>query len=438
MPRSLIVCEKPSVAQDVAKALFGKAARKQGDHWEGPDAVVAFAVGHLVEQVDPDAYDARYKKWRYEDLPILPESFRYQARDARAAKQLKSLHALMKRDDVDQIVNACDAGREGELIFKLILETAPKAARSKPVKRAWFSSMTQNAIREAFAALRDDDAMRPLEAAARARSEADWLVGMNATRAATTKAGSVRKVLSLGRVQTLTLALIVNRDLAISAFVPQDYWEVQARFTTAGSAGYAGLWHEGSTTRLNEAAPAEAIAAAASGQEGVVESLETKPQVEQPPLLYDLTTLQREANGRFGFSASRTLSAAQALYDQHKLLTYPRTSSRYLSGDMAGQLKGVASGVGAAAPEYADPARYVLGLDRLPLGRVVNDARVGDHHAIIPTEGDHDPRASRATSAGSTTWWRAASWPSSTRRRASSAPWWRPASPSTCSAAAAG
>jgi DNA topoisomerase-3 len=390
MPRSLIVCEKPSVAQDVAKALFGKAARKQGDHWEGPDAVVAFAVGHLVEQVDPDAYDARYKKWRYEDLPILPESFRYQARDARAAKQLKSLHALMKRDDVDQIVNACDAGREGELIFKLILETAPKAARSKPVKRAWFSSMTQNAIREAFAALRDDDAMRPLEAAARARSEADWLVGMNATRAATTKAGSVRKVLSLGRVQTPTLALIVNRDLAISAFVPQDYWEVQARFTTAGSAGYAGLWHEGSTTRLNEAAPAEAIAAAASGQEGVVESLETKPQVEQPPLLYDLTTLQREANGRFGFSASRTLSAAQALYDQHKLLTYPRTSSRYLSGDMAGQLKGVASGVGAAAPEYADPARYVLGLDRLPLGRVVNDARVGDHHAIIPTEGDHD------------------------------------------------
>ena len=390
MSRSLIVCEKPSVAQDVAKALFGSAAKKSGDHWEGPDAIVAYAVGHLVEQVDPEAYDARYKTWRYEDLPILPETFRYQPRDTRAAKQLKSLHALMKRADVDQIVNACDAGREGELIFKLILETAPKAAREKPVKRAWFSSMTAGAIREAFAALRDDEAMRPLEAAARARSEADWLVGMNATRAATKKVGSARKVLSLGRVQTPTLALIVNRDLAIAAFVPQDYWEVEARFEASSEAGYTGLWHEGSTTRLTEAAPAEAIAAAARGADGVVESLEVKPQVEQPPLLYDLTTLQREANGRHGFSATRTLSAAQALYDQHKLLTYPRTSSRYLSGDMAGQLKSVASGVGAAAPEYADAARYVLGLDRLPLGRVVNDTRVTDHHAIIPTEGDHD------------------------------------------------
>ncbi|HEX2507131.1 MAG TPA: DNA topoisomerase, partial [Miltoncostaeaceae bacterium] len=376
MSKSLVICEKPSVAQDVAKALFGSAAKKAGDHWEGPDAVVAYAVGHLVEQVDPEAYDERYKKWRYEDLPILPEHFRYQPRDARAGKQLKALHALMKRADVDQIVNACDAGREGELIFKLILETAPAAARDKPVKRAWFSSMTPGAIREAFDALRDDAAMQPLEAAARARSEADWLVGMNATRAATTKAGSVRKVLSLGRVQTPTLALIVNRDLAIAAFVPQDYWEVEARFEASAEAGYTGLWHEGATTRLAEAARAEAIAAAARGGEGVVESLETKPQVEQPPLLYDLTTLQREANSRHGFSASRTLSAAQALYDQHKLLTYPRTNSRYLSGDMAGQLKGVARGVGAAAPEYADAARYVLGLDRLPLGRVVNDARV--------------------------------------------------------------
>ncbi len=388
--RSLIICEKPSVASDVAKALFGRAAKKSGDHWEAPEAIVAHAVGHLVEQVDPDAYDERFKKWKYEDLPILPEHFRYKARDARSSKQLKALHALMKQADVDVIVNACDAGREGELIFKLILETAPAAARKKPVKRAWFSSMTQRAIKDAFEALRDDESMQPLEAAARARSEADWLVGMNATRAATTKAGSIRKVLSLGRVQTPTLALIVNRDLAIAAFTPQDYWEVEASFTTSAGATYTGLWHEGSTTRLTEAAPAEAIAAAASGAPGTVESLETKPQVEQPPLLYDLTTLQREANSRFGFSATRTLRAAQALYDQYKLLTYPRTSSRYLSGDMAGQLKSVASGVGAAAPEYADGARYVLGLDKLPLGRVVNDAKVGDHHAIIPTEGDHD------------------------------------------------
>lgn len=387
--RTLIICEKPSVARDVATALPGKLA-KSGEHWENDQWIVSFAVGHLVEQVDPDVYDPKYKKWRYEDLPIVPEDFQYAARDARAAKQLKSLHKLMGQADVERIVNACDAGREGELIFKLILQTAPAKARQKPVERAWFSSMTKQAIRDAFEALRPDEQLRPLESAARARSEADWLVGMNATRAATTKAGGIRKVLSLGRVQTPTLALIVGRDLAIDAFVPEDYWEVEAAFALADGATYVGLWHEGSTTRLTAAEKAEAIAAAARGQAAVVEQIETKPQVEQPPLLYDLTSLQREANSRFGFSAQRTLSTAQALYDQHKLLTYPRTSSRYLSGDMAGQLRPVAARVGAADPAYADGARYVLGLERLPLGRVVDDKRVTDHHAIIPTEAEHD------------------------------------------------
>jgi DNA topoisomerase III len=389
MASTLIICEKPSVARDVAAALPGKFV-KHGDHYEGPDATVAYAVGHLVEQADPEVYDEKLKKWRYEDLPIVPEHFRYDARDARAAKQLKSLHKLMASKDVDTIVNACDAGREGELIFKLILETAPLAARQKHVQRAWFSSMTANAIREAFGRLREDEQMRPLEEAARARSEADWLVGINATRAATTRAGSARKVLSLGRVQTPTLALVVARDLAIDAFVPQDYWEVEARFTTGDGTRYAGLWHKGATTRLTAAEPAEEIVVAVRGQAGVIESLEVTPQVEQAPLLYDLTTLQREANQRFGFSADRTLRAAQACYEQHKVLTYPRTSSRYLSGDMVAQLKPVAARVGAAAPVYADAARFVLGLERLPLGRVVNDARVTDHHAIIPTEADHD------------------------------------------------
>jgi DNA topoisomerase-3 len=389
MARSLIICEKPSVARDVSTALPGKFA-KSGDFYESDSTVVGFAIGHLVEQVDPDQYDERYKKWKYEDLPIIPGAFKYQARDAKAGKQLKALHKYMTSDDVDVIVNACDAGREGELIFKLILETAPKKAREKPVKRAWFSSMTAQAIRDAFEHLRDDEEMVPLEEAARARSEADWLVGMNATRAATTKAGSVRKVLSLGRVQTPTLALIVGRDLAIQAFVPEDYWEVEATFATAGGARYVGLWHEGSKTRLTAGEPAEAIVAAVSGKPAVVESLETKPQTEQSPLLYDLTTLQREANRRFGFSAQRTLSAAQALYDQYKLLTYPRTNSRYLSGDMVAQLKPIAARVGSAAPIYADAARYVVGLDRLPLGKVINDAKVTDHHAIIPTDADHD------------------------------------------------
>lgn len=390
MGRMLIICEKPSVARDVAQALYGRKAKKSGDFWEGPDGVVAFAVGHLLEQVDPDEYDAKFKKWRYEDLPIMPEEFRYKPRDARAQTQLRALHKLMGAATTDVIVNACDAGREGELIFKLILQTASKAARAKPVKRAWFSSMTQKAITDAFANLRDDDQMRPLEEAARARSEADWLVGMNATRAATTKAGSVRKVLSLGRVQTPTLAMIVTRDLAIQAFVPEDYWEVEASFATSDGAAYVGKWHKGSTERLDSADAAEAIATAVGGHLGRIASVETKPQVVQPPLLYDLTSLQREANSRFGFSAQRTLSTAQALYDQHKLLTYPRTNSRYVSGDMVGQLKSVAQAVGAAAPVYADAARYVLGLDKLPLKRVVNDAKVTDHHAIIPTEGDHD------------------------------------------------
>lgn len=390
MGRMLIICEKPSVARDVATALYGRSVKKLGDFFEGPDGVVAFAVGHLLEQVDPDEYDAKFKKWRYEDLPILPENFQYKARDARAKTQLNALHKLMGAATTDVIVNACDAGREGELIFKLILQTASKAARAKPVKRAWFSSMTQKAITEAFHALRDDEQMRPLEEAARARSEADWLVGMNATRAATTKAGSARRVLSLGRVQTPTLALIVNRDLAISAFVSEDFWEVDGTFVTAEGITYVGKWHEGSTTRLTSEAAATAIADATTGQPAVIASVDTKPQVSQPPLLYDLTTLQREANSRFGFSAQRTLSTAQALYDQHKLLTYPRTNSRYLSGDMVGQLKSIASGVGAAAPEYAQGARYVLGLDKLPLRRVVDDTKVTDHHAIIPTEGDHD------------------------------------------------
>ncbi len=390
MSRMLIICEKPSVARDVATALYGRKAKRVGDFYEGPDGVVAFAVGHLLEQVDPDDYDPKYKKWRYEDLPILPTEFRYKARDARAQAQLRALHKLMGAATTDVIVNACDAGREGELIFKLILQTASKTARAKPVKRAWFSSMTQKAITDAFAHLREDAQMRPLEDAARARSEADWLVGMNATRAATTKAGSVRRVLSLGRVQTPTLAMIVARDLAIKAFVPEDYWEVDATFQTADGARYVGKWHTGATVRLTSAPAAEEIAAAVAGRPARVTSVETKPQVVQAPLLYDLTSLQREANSRFGFSAQRTLSTAQALYDQHKLLTYPRTSSRYLSGDMVGQLKPIAHAIGAAAPEYANGARYVLGLDKLPLRRVVDDTKVTDHHAIIPTEGDHD------------------------------------------------
>ncbi|MBM3665535.1 MAG: DNA topoisomerase III, partial [Actinobacteria bacterium] len=314
MSKKLIICEKPSVAKDVATALPETFTQK-GDIYESDHLVISYAVGHLLEQVDPDAYDARFRQWTYEDLPIIPKHFRYQARDSRAAKQLGTLHKLMARPDVTGIVNACDAGREGELIFKLILESAPEKARDKPVERAWFSSMTKAAIQDAFTRLRPDSDMRGLEDAARARSEADWLVGMNGTRAATTKAGSIRRVLSLGRVQTPTLAMIVRRDLEIAAFVPQDYWQVDALFTGADS-DLPAMWNDVAGThrellftdsdgkpvrdRINQADMAAGVVQAVTGAEGTVTSVETKPRTENPQLLYDLTALQRDANQRYG------------------------------------------------------------------------------------------------------------------------------------------
>ncbi len=394
MDRTLIICEKPSVAADVAKALYGAKATKKGDHYESDDAIIAFAVGHIVEQADPDAYDPKYKKWVFEDLPIIPEEFAYEPRKNQKTK-LNGLHKLMARKDVTEIVNACDAGREGELIFKELIYTAPDKARGKPIRRAWFSSLTKDAIRDAFDNLRSDDEVAGLEAAAVARSEADWLVGMNGTRAATSKGGWIRRnsrneARSLGRVQTPTLALIVKRDLEINAFVPEDYWLVEAAFETGTGAEYPGRYRDGSVERIKAEEPAVAIADASRGNEGVVAEVTKKPQTKQPDLLYDLTSLQRAANGRFGYSAKRTLDIAQRLYESHKVLTYPRTNSRYLSGDLVSTLKPTASQVGAAAPEYAEGARYVVGLDKLPLGRIVNDDKVGDHHAIIPTNADQD------------------------------------------------
>jgi DNA topoisomerase-3 len=317
------------------------------------------------------------------DLPIVPEEFRLRPRDKKAEKQLKVIHKLLKRDDVDRVVNACDAGREGELIFAYIYETS---GVDKPVERLWISSLTKTAIKEGFEQLRPGEQLRPLEAAARSRSEADWLVGMNATRAATIRGRAwVGGVVSLGRVQTPTLALLVKREREIQAFVPEPYWLVHAEFDPR----YQGLWFEGDETRLKEAKRAEEIAAKVSGKDGTVESVERKEQSERAPLLYDLTSLQRDANRRFGFSARRTLQAAQSLYEDKKAITYPRTSSRWLSGDLVPQLKPTAATLQPIG-EYAAAARFVLALQQLPLGRVVNDSKVDDHHAIIPTDVEHD------------------------------------------------
>jgi DNA topoisomerase-3 len=381
--KTLVVAEKPSVARDLADALPGTFENEE-THYEGDEYVVTFAVGHLVELVDPEVYDEKLKKWRMADLPIVPEEFKLQPRDAKAKKQLKVIHKLMKRDDVGTIVNACDAGREGELIFAYIYETA---GIDKPVERLWINSMTKQAIRDGFEKLRPGEELEPLEEAARSRSEADWLIGMNATRAATIRGRAwVGGVVSLGRVQTPTLAMMVQREREIQAFTPEPYRLVRARFDPR----YEGLWFEGDETRIfGDLSRAETIVEKVAGKDGTIEKLEQKEQSERPPLLYDLTSLQRDANRRFGFSARRTLQAAQSLYEDKKAITYPRTSSRYLSGDMVPLLKPTAETLEPIG-DYAAAARYVLGLDQLPLQRVVNDARVDDHHAIIPTDVEHD------------------------------------------------
>jgi DNA topoisomerase-3 len=380
--KTLVIAEKPSVARDLADALPGT-FENHDSYLESDDTVITFAVGHLVELIDPEDYDERFKKWRMADLPIVPEEFKLRPRDKKAEKQLKVIHKLLQRDDVERVVNACDAGREGELIFAYIYETS---GVDKPVERLWISSMTKTAIKDGFEKLRPGEQLRQLEAAARSRSEADWLVGMNATRAATIRGRAwVGGVVSLGRVQTPTLALLVKREREIQAFVPEPYWLVHAQFDPR----YEGLWFEGDETRLKEAKRADEIAAKVSGKHGTVESVERKEQSERAPLLYDLTSLQRDANRRFGFSARRTLQAAQSLYEDKKALTYPRTNSRWLSGDLVPQLKPTAATLQPIG-EYATAARYVLDLQQLPLARVVNDSKVSDHHAIIPTDVEHD------------------------------------------------
>src|SRR5437588_2037868 len=323
------------------------------------------------------------------DLPIVPpEGFKLVPRDAKSKKQLKLIETLLKREDIDKIINACDAGREGELIFAYVYESvfgqsATSNKAPKPVERLWVNSMTKQAIREGFERLRPGKQMQSLEAAARSRSEADWLVGMNATRAATIRGRAwVGGVVSLGRVQTPTLGMIVKREREIQAFVPEPYRLVHAAFDPR----YAGLWFEGDETRIfGDLARAEQIVEKVKGKDGTVESVERKEQSERAPLLYDLTSLQRDANRRYGFSARRTLQAAQSLYEGKKAITYPRTSSRFLSGDLVPQLKPTAETL-VPIRQYEPHARFVLGLAELPLGRVVNDARVDDHHAIIPTD----------------------------------------------------
>lgn len=355
---TLVIAEKPSVAQSIAIAL-GATQRKSG-YLDGCGYLISWCVGHLVELAPADLYDARYAKWRREDLPILPDPWRFTVSE-NTRKQFDVLQSLLCRPDVDTVVNACDAGREGELIFRLVYD---QSGCAKPVKRLWISSLEQSAILAGFQALHDGRDYDRLYQAALCRSKADWLVGINATRLFSLLYG---QTLNVGRVMSPTLALLVSREAEIFAFVPETY------YTVCLDCGFPAA-----SQRLNDRTEAEKIAAICNGKAAIVKSLDCKNKTEKPPSLYDLTALQRDANRLLGYTAQQTLDYAQSLYEK-KLLTYPRTDSRFLTGDMAASIPELASGVESALP-------FMTGLN-LPIhaSQVIDDAKVTDHHAIIPT-----------------------------------------------------
>ena len=388
MSKQLIIAEKPSVAQDIAKALGGFS--KQGEYYESDKYVLSSAIGHLLELTVPEEYEVKRGKWSFAHLPVIPPHFSLNPIE-KTEDRLKLLTRLMKRKDVTGLINACDAGREGELIFRYL---AQHAKTDKPVRRLWLQSMTQGAIREGFAHLRTDKEMLPLADAARCRSEADWLIGINGTRAMTafnSREGGFHKT-PVGRVQTPTLAILVEREERIRAFRPRDYWEVEAEFAAVAGA-YRGRWFQekfgksedehAKPERLWDIKRAEAIRKKCLGKHGTVEE-ESKPTTQLSPLLFDLTSLQREANGRFGFSAKNTLALAQALYERHKALTYPRTDSRYLPEDYIATVKATLKSF--SGTPYAGFAGQILkGGWAHPNKRIFNNAKVSDHFAIIPT-----------------------------------------------------
>ena len=413
MSKALIIAEKPSVAGDIARALGG--FKKHADFYESEQYVISSAVGHLLELVPPAGVEAARGRWSFAHLPVIPPHFDLQPIE-KTENRLKLLKKLIKRPDVDGLINACDAGREGELIFRNIV----KHARAKqPIKRLWLQSMTPGAIREGFERLRDDKDMLPLADAAYSRSEADWLVGINGTRAMTafnSKSGGFFKT-TVGRVQTPTLAIVVEREQKIRKFVPRDFWEVIGTFDAAAGQ-YTGRWFDekfdrqraagvspaGQTSedqnrrqdaggtldgdqlrpeRIWDKDKAEAIRTKCLGKPGIVTE-ESKPSTSLSPLLYDLTSLQRDANSRFGFSAKNTLALAQALYERHKVLTYPRTDSRALPEDYLGTVKSALKML--SGTRYATFADTILKNDWVqPNRRIFNNAKVSDHFAIIPT-----------------------------------------------------
>ena len=392
MGKSLIIAEKPSVAADIAKALGGFERKDGGEYFESDGQIVSSAVGHLLELTVPEEFEITRGKWSFDKLPHMPPRFGLKPIE-KSANRLKTLVKLIKRKDVDRLINACDAGREGELIFRNIVT---HTGARQPVERLWLQSMTAGAIREGFQHLRTDEQMRPLADASVCRSEADWLVGINGTRSMTafnSKTGGFH-LTTVGRVQTPTLAIVVEREAKIRRFVSRDYWEIHASFEAAKGT-YAGRWFDERFSRgddkdpdlkperLRDKARADGIRDLCLGKPGIVTE-ESKPTTSLSPLLYDLTTLQREANSRFGFSAKNTLGLAQALYEKHKALTYPRTDSRALPEDYMPTVRETLESLAETA--YAPfAARILSGGWVRPNKRIFNNAKVSDHFAIIPT-----------------------------------------------------
>lgn len=371
----LVIAEKPSVARDLANVLG--ANKKQNGYLEGNGYQVTWCIGHLVELAEPDTYNEAYRKWNLADLPILPEAFQYRV-IASTQPQFQIVQRLIAHSE--EIICATDAGREGQLIFQYVLQMS-NPPEGCVIRRLWISSMTEEAIRQGFAELKDNREYQRLYQSARCRSEADWLVGINFTRLFT---GLYRTKLTVGRVQTPTLALIVERQQAIDNFVPETYYQLYGHFGTLKA-----LWQNGNQNRIDAPEQAEALRKKLEGLNATVTKLDTARKTEDRPLLFDLTELQREANRKFGYTAQETLNIAQSLYETHKLITYPRTDSRYLTADMKPKIPQLLEKMAGVYPEGAPYIKKILS-KKLPLDkRIINDSKVSDHHALIVTERIH-------------------------------------------------
>lgn len=375
MAKALVLAEKPSVGRELARVLGCK--RGGEGYLEGDRYVVTWALGHLVTLADPDVYEKKWEKWDMEDLPMLPQNMKLVV-IPQTGKQFRVVQSLMKRGDISELIIATDAGREGELVARWIMA---KAGWRKPTKRLWISSQTDRAIKEGFAKLRPASEYDNLYRSAQARSEADWLVGLNVTRALTCRHNAQ---LSAGRVQTPTLALIVQREREIRNFVPKDYWGVRLK-----AGGFTATWRDkNNNARTFDKALAEKVAAACQNGEAVLTQVRKMRRMTPPPAAYDLTELQRDANKKFAYSAKETLNLMQSLYEQHKLLTYPRTDSRYISDDVVPTLPERLKAV--MVDQYKTFAQEIMRNRPLKTKYLVNNAKVTDHHAIIPTEESPD------------------------------------------------